>query len=157
MADEFTKAALYWIKTFNEKVKEKIWIEKLIELLNEYHHFNSDLIYYWWDEEHERVYFHTELPEEQKKKLWDALIDDGIDEQRVGNEWVCSKKFWFIKWLVENDKINKDLVSRVLIRAYVSPKTMVSLECEFYDYYESLLMLLSISSSPIEDLILYLK
>ena len=27
MADEFTKAALYWIKTFNKKVKEKIWTE----------------------------------------------------------------------------------------------------------------------------------
>jgi hypothetical protein len=36
MGDEFTKAALYWIKTFNKKVKEKIWMGKLVELLNEY-------------------------------------------------------------------------------------------------------------------------
>ena len=36
MADEFTIAALYWIKTFTKKVKEKVWMMKLIELLNEY-------------------------------------------------------------------------------------------------------------------------
>ena len=49
------------------------------------------------------------------------------------------------------------MISRVLIRAYVSPETLVSLECEFYDYYESLLMLLSISDTPIEFLISILK
>ena len=42
----------------------------------------------------------------------------------------------FIKWLVENDK------------NWIAEK---------YEYYEELLMLLSISSSPIDDLISYLK
>ena len=124
-------------------------MEKLIELLNEYHHFNSDLIYYWWDEEYERVYFHTELPEEQKKKLAKAGIDDEwIDEQRVYDEWICSKKFWFIKWLVENDKIDRKKLeySDSDCTVYRSDTT-----------YEMLLMLLSISDTPIEDLILYLK
>lgn len=85
---------------------------------------------------------------------WWHWRDENFDRNKL---LVISKGYWFIKWLVENDKINKDLISRVLIRAYVSPKTMVSLECEFYDYYESLLMLLSISSSPIDDLVSYLK
>ena len=126
------------------KEKKEIW--KLLELLNEYHHFNSDLIYYWWDEECEKFYFHTELPEEQKKKLWDALINDGIDEQRVGNEWICSKKFWFIKWLVENDKIDLDEIP------YLTDEHWWG-----FNEYEEVIMILSISDTPIENLILYLK
>ena len=106
-------------------MKEKIWIEKLIELLNEY-----------------------------SKNIWYFNEEDLRWQTKA---WILSKEFWFIKWLVENDKINKDLISRVLIRAYISPKTLVSLECEFHDYYESLLMLLSISDTPIEDLVSYLK
>ena len=105
-------------------------MEKLIKLLNEYR--EKELWY--------------RVPEWEEK--WQPWI---ITEQLI------SKQFWFIKWLVDNDKINKDLVSRVLINAYVSPETLVSLVCEFYDYYESLLMLLAISDTPIEDLIRYLR
>ena len=128
-------------------------MEKLIELLNEYHHFNSDLIYYWWDEEYERVYFHSELPEEQKKKLWDALFNDGIDEQRVGNEWLCSKKFWFIKWLVDNDKID---------RVQKTKEFRLQIELDNWSYWElwgeaRLLMLLSIQDEPIQFLVSILK
>lgn len=136
------------------KEKKEIWMEKLIELLNEYHHFNSDLIYYWWDEECEKFYFHIELPEEQKKKLWDALINDGIDEQRVSNEWVCSKKFWFIKWLVENDKIDRDKVKE----NWIKHNGRIDVDGLYrYSVYERVLMLLSISDTPIDDLISYLK
>ena len=67
-------------------MKEKIWIEKLIELLNEYDSSN------WWKETEEgidniwKIYeFHSELQ-------------------------IISKKYWFIKWLVENDKIDKHQV-----------------------------------------------
>jgi len=54
---------------------------------------------------------------------------------------IISKKFWFIKWLVENDKIDFDKFPQVM---------------EYSDY-ESLLMILSISDTPIDDLISYLK
>lgn len=138
--------------------KKESWIAKLIELLNEYHHFNSDLIYYWWDEEYERVYFHTELPEEQKEKLAKAGIDDEwIDEQQVYDEWICSKKFWFIKWLVENDKISND---------WIKPRTDLVKEITIVDYktgdaiwwenkyteVEQLIMYLSIQDEPIRFL-----
>ena len=132
--------------------KKESWIAKLIGLLNEYHHFNSDLIYYWWDEEYERVYFHSELPEKEKEKLRKAGIyneeDDWVDEDWIWDEWICSKKFWFIKWLVENDKIdfNKD--------AFISLSS--ELWCTAYDE-KIVLMVLSISDTPIEDLISYLK
>lgn len=124
-------------------------MEKLIKLLNEYHHLNSDLIYYWWDEEYERVYFYTELPEEQKKKLAKAGIDDEwIDEQRVDNEWICSKKFWFIKWLVENDKINW---WRIENNQDYAEYFWSSLPIEEYGV-EILLMLLAIADDPINYL-----
>ena len=133
------------------KEKKESWIAKLIELLNEYHHFNSDLIYYWWDEEYERVYFHTELPEEQKEKLAKAGIDDEwIDEQRVYDEWICSKQFWFIKWLVENDKINTESWPLYWFHFIMHNR-------QPYSLYETILMILSISDTPIEDLISYLK
>ena len=70
---------------------------------------------------------------------------------------VISKRFWFIERLVENDKINEELIKRVLIRAYITPNELFWLKCEFYDYYESLLMILSIQDQPIEYLCSILK
>ena len=145
-----------------EKEKKEIWM--LIELLNEYHHFNSDLIYYWWDEEYERVYFHSELPEKEKEKLRKAGIyneeDDWVDEDWIWDEWICSKKFWFIKWLVENDKIDR---KRKMIKQVWTWWTLDLMnfdriqDIEYYSIEETLLMLLSISDTPIDDLISYLK
>ena len=78
MADEFTKAALYWIRTFNKKVKEKIWMVKLIELLNEYENTLEPNLQIEWTENWVKA---TPLT-------------------------IISKQYWFIKWLVENDKID---------------------------------------------------
>ena len=61
-------------------------------------------------------------------------------------EVVVNKKFWFIKWLVENDKIDRDKVDDKFERPFY-----------WYTNYKIVLMLLSISSSPIDDLISYLK
>ena len=60
---------------------------------------------------------------------------------------IISKKFWFIKWLVENDKI--DLWNNML---WIEWSIL-----DNYWYENWLLMLLSISDTPIEDLISYLK
>ena len=66
-------------------------------------------------------------------------------------EIIVSKKFWFIKWLVENDKIKipheLDEFPQIYWVDYNSN------ECKS----DRLIMLLSISSSPIEYLISYLK
>jgi hypothetical protein len=64
MAGEFTKAALYWIKTFNKKVKEKIWMQKLIMLIDIY--------------EEEVVWVHS---------VWEKITDK--EEARI-----ISRKFW---------------------------------------------------------------
>lgn len=68
------------------------------------------------------------------------------------DEKVISKKFWFIQRLVENDKID----------FYTILKENWTFRKEFYAIenkkeYERLIMLLSISDTPIEDLIKYLK
>ena len=132
------------------KEKKESWIAKLIELLNEYHHFNSDLIYYWWDEEYERVYFHSELPEKEKEKLRKAGIyneeDDWVDEDWIWDEWICSKKFWFIGWLVENDKIDIDKLEKKVLKENLIRK-----------FDEWLLMLLAIQNEPIDFLCEILK
>ena len=154
-----------WIRPDNVGERYVIYLvinivmEKLIELLNEYHHFNSDLIYYWWDKEYERVYFHSELPEKEKEKLRKAGIyneeDDWVDEDWIWDEWICSKKFWFIKWLVENDKIDLEKVEKKFYNEICIT--------DYWDkdraYWKSDLVIsvLSISDTPIEDLISYLK
>ena len=65
--------------------------------------------------------------------------------------YIISKQGWFIKWLVENDKIDTESYCRI---------TSIERKWEkdvYRDEVDSLLMLLSISDTPIEDLISYLK
>ena len=92
MADEFTKAALYWIKTFNKKVKEKIWMEKLIEL---YYEYKLDLL-----KREMRVNWATE------REIEVADIEKVDEDELEKNLNKLSDLKPFIKWLVENDKID---------------------------------------------------
>ena len=107
------------------------WMNKLIELVNEYEWYTDIPTWtlswaneplYWW---------------------WTAYASAYL---------IPSKKFWFIKWLVDNDKIDFNKCWR----CYEINST--------YDHYNLedkqdlwLIMLLSISDTPIEDLISYLK
>ena len=124
MADEYLTAALYGMKRFNEwaskKVKELMWMEKLIELLNEYET--------------------TLEPNEQIE--W---TENWVKSTPLV---IISKKYWFIKWLVENEKIewnNKDIA----IKEWILWKSI--------DNYHSLLMALAIQDEPINFLISILK
>ena len=106
-------------------MKEKIWIEKLIELLNEY---GNEICNHWGN-------YQTDM--------------DFTDRDTY---WYLSKKFWFIWWLVENDKIDHWRLSNYIIDNKFFWDKIAELK-----EYETLLMLLSISDTPIEDLISYLK
>ena len=138
MVDEFTKAALYWIKTFNKKVKEKIWMEKLIGLLNEYE---------------AKRHKTSVIPQIRKGETRLSYLEMNWSY----SELLCiSKRYGFIKRLVDNDKIDDYIINDAVMK-----KEWID-EREEYDYvfptkYEQLLMLLSISDTPIEDLISYLK
>ena len=63
---------------------------------------------------------------------------------------VISKEYGFIKWLVDNDKINTESWPLYWFQPIMNNRQPFTL-------YESLLMLLSISDTPIEDLISCLK
>ena len=106
--------------------KEKIWIEKLIELLNEYNEIHNYAPIEYYDDE-----------------------ANGFETNYVAFYKTCiiiSKQFWFIKWLVENDKID---ISKIKCW-YIYNDTEE-------DKVKNVIMNLSISDTPIEDLISYLK
>ena len=131
---------------------EESWLEKLKRLLTEYDPFIKKdweytdnhwyFVYIWWS----AIY---------GKEIWMLKI--------------ISKEYWFIKRLVENDKIDYDKIGeKIWIEThkahfpvnkywYVYDLELGDVSSADYSDYESLLMLLSISDTPIDDLILYLK
>jgi hypothetical protein len=118
---------------------KEIW--KLLELLNEYLSPFS-----WYIQYHNKNGF-KRTPTKSAVE-WDRMLQD---------EYVCSKKFWFIKWLVENDKISND---------WIKPRTDLVKEITIVDYktgdaiwwknkyteVEQLIMYLSIQDEPIRFL-----
>lgn len=100
-------------------------MEKLIELLNEYEQEEWCWGLKYW-------------------KLHNKYYDDY--DQKDEEIRLISKWYGFIKWLVENDKIDRDKVDDKFERPFY-----------WYTNYEIVLMLLSISDTPIEDLISYLR
>lgn len=111
-------------------MKEK-WVIKLIKLLNEYLNDGQERLYacYPLDEDFDK-FFHT--------KDWEWIIEEAQ---------VISKKFEFIKWLLDNNKI--DFVK-------------LDDDCNWYEIntgneYLDLVALLSIQDNPIEFLISILK
>ena len=121
-------------------------MEKLIELLNEYEIEREMEI---WTFELGKIPYR-----EWSLDMWDLVFEPNYKDKKyedcvwdTANSVLISKSFWFIKWLVENDKIDLK-------------KLWKKSDMWFGDKYtreESLLMLLAISDTPIEDLISYLK
>ena len=133
MAYEFTKAALYWIRTFNKKVKEKIWMQKLIWLLNEFETTQIWIVFKSYDD-YDGTFYWVDI--------------DGETEIAWSDSYICGKRFQWIKWLVENDKI--DLENEELI-------SLMSELWERRNPVKCLLMLLSIQDEPINFLVSILK
>jgi hypothetical protein len=106
-------------------------MKKLIQLLNEYEKQFTDRPNYFWYKD---------------KMLWKYIFCElnwrTIDNQEL---MIISERYEFIKWLVENDKID------------FSKYWKVSNEEDRRTEYQNLLMLLSIQDSPIEFLISILK
>lgn len=106
-------------------------MEKLIELLNEYAHTYADHYDDTWEEIEIKFLYHADqcfTYEEEWKD--DTLVDDVV----------ISKRFGFIKRLVDNDKIDYKKIDRVNI-----------------DICDKVLMELAIQDNPIEFLISILK
>jgi len=109
-------------------------MEKLIELLNEYEKKERKSEYYEWEK---WIWWPNNLfRRDTRDEEWSHLYSDTADT------YVISKKFWFIEWLVDNDRIDLHW-----------PKYLTA----YYTTEDTIIMLLSISSSPIDDLISILK
>jgi hypothetical protein len=115
-------------------------MEKLIELLNEYEKVRekseyqklSNKEYKWFSS-----YFFPLCFWHKEDFSWAMTNEFGEWTENV----ICSKKFWFIKWLVENEKIDLDRIPAI----------------EDNGATNIVLMLLSIQDEPIEFLISILK
>ena len=105
-------------------------MEKLIELLNEYS---------WCD---------VEIKKREDKS--DLYLLDGF---AVCEERILWKKYWFIRWLVENDKIERNEFIHKSRDWDIFNEKLSAKE----DDYLCLLMLLSIQDEPIRFLISILK
>jgi hypothetical protein len=106
-------------------------MEKLIPLLNERHNLEWVL----WSNVN-----------------WDYLFVKWDKENKFYEEQIISKKFWFIKRLVEKHKINtRNLNLQVFMSMFSNDGTVE------VSYEELILMLLAISDNPIEFLISVLK
>ena len=113
-------------------------MDKLIRFINEYGHTSS-----CWPFETYRIEPATEWNSSYLVLSRDDNWEWDWKSWYLEVPRLISKEYWFIKWLVENDKIDLS-------------KLYHDMRLEFGDYYW-LLMQLSISDTPIEDLLLYLK
>ena len=111
-------------KSWREKAEE-IW--KLLELLNEYETPRSWVVYKSYDD-YDWFFYWVDCDWETEIAWSDSLI--------------FSKKYWFIKWLVENEKIDLDGYPDI----------------DFFNGdVNNLLMYLAIQDEPIEFLVSILK
>jgi hypothetical protein len=123
-------------------MKEKIWIEKLIELLNEYTKKEKFWIIWKFWEDPIWVYWYVN----DKYWLWWASKLVSV-----------SKEYWFIKWLVENDKIDivkvyENLTNYEIEIRIRAVKELLENNEEDTISYLKLLMLLAIQDEPVKYL-----
>jgi len=118
-------------------------MEKLIELLNEYDPYIAS-------------------DGERRDNLWGYAYQwhSAVFPKELAESYIISARYGFIKWLVENDKIDKKKIRSPIMHYKVEEDRegwIHYYDLDFANKTNSLIMLLSISSSPIEDLISYLK
>lgn len=115
------------------------------------------------------IELHRQFLEETGKSMiiysdWELwyfyCLDTTYDHTEWAIQYLISKEYWFIKWLVENNKINIDKLkfqSDFMFPLWENFDQMGSEDIEEYSDYESLLMLLSIQEEPVSFLISLLK
>ena len=118
-------------------------MEKLIELLNEFETPQSWVVFKSYDD-YDWTFYWVDCD-------WETEI-------AWSDSFVCGKRFWWIEWLVENDKIDRDNQALQYAKSDLSKfftewkdKNWMS------DDYAMLLMLLAIQDEPIRFLCDILK
>lgn len=117
-------------------------MEKLLKLINEYE--EEWIIFDEVDDEECFVDIHPcTLWTEYNWHLWFNNANKVQFDKWMFDRVAISKEYGFIKWLVDNDKIDRKKVYSF---------------CDTTDKpYEDILCLLALSDTPIEDLIEFLK
>ena len=122
-------------------------MDKLIRLINEYGHTNN-----CWPFQTCRIEPATEWGSSYLVLSRDDNWEWDWKDWHLTIPRLISKEYWFIWWLVENDKIDFNEVSKKEIESRLSiVMWWIFIETNW------VLMLLSISDTPIEDLISILK
>lgn len=99
-----------------------------------------------------------ELLNEREKELSPSMQVERTEFSVEINKWyLISKECWFIKRLIENNKIDFNKLEKIWHEETVYEYDWQYKKIVEYSNYETLLMLLAISDSPIDDLLLYLK
>ena len=112
-------------------------MDKLIKLINEYEKINMC-----------RKFDNFTMHTFENSSWVDSMLEDTV----------ISRRYWFIEWLIKENKIDFELDKIIHKHKWIDYKTWKWIVVEkLCNKYESLLMLLSISDSPINDLISYLK
>ena len=119
-------------------------MEKLIELLNKYEKTSFEEDTNWVYEWEEWEYYEPN----------NRIIKGNWENEEILTQYeLCSKQYWFIKWLVENEKIDTWTRNPLFITELVGEQEKQMP----YSFYEEMLIRLALSDTPIEDLISYLK
>jgi len=124
-------------------------MEKLIRFINEYGHTSN-----CWPFETCRIELATEWNSSYLLLSRDDNWEWDWKNWLVSIPRLISKEYGFIKWLVENEKIDKDKLYKSEYKPYFWNRTTNAFSWFWAE--DCLLMLLSISDTPIEDLISYL-
>ena len=120
-------------------------MEKLIELLNEYQKWKEKSE--WTDDNFkwEKNYkWSISRYDEDDIREWENLYND------TAIAYLISKSFWFIKWLVENEKIKP-------LRKFIGWETDEDEPYIQFDLVDQYIAYLSIQDNPIEFLVSILK
>ena len=99
------------------------------------------------------------------EKLIELLNESAVLDTIFENEYqvkfratkIISKELGFIKWLIDNNKIDLNKLEKIWYEKIVYEYDWQYKEIVEYSDYESLLMLLAIQNEPIEFLISVLK
>lgn len=117
-------------------------MEKLIELLNEYEKGIKKSEFYEWEK---WIWWPNNLfRRDTRDEEWSHLYSDTADT------YVISKKYGFIWWLVENEKIELEAWPLYWCQLIMHNR-------QPYTLYETILMLLAIEENPIDLLCSILK
>ena len=140
--------------------KKESWQEKLWNLLNDYEDYKEKEC--WYANYDWRLHEISDGEEWIEQRITAFRVDESELWEEESIAVIICKGYMFIQWLVENDKIDivkvyENLTNYEIEIRIRAVKELLENNEEDTIAYLKLLMLLSISDTPIDDLISYLR